>query len=202
MNAEFRPCTLVLNPYSTSVCWTLLFAKRAWLRTPLARFSPNTVAIFRWIPSPPGQLCLRHLWVSASAHAFPHTRLAFSPSLSVSGSFVFSPFLAASWSLKSRPLMQSGLRLAFGTLSCCMLRHLLFFVLCMSSPIPGWHLAPLFQPLEALLFDPFWRHCGPSNHVSLFCLDCALLSARFLVVCCVICCFLCSACFPPYQAGM
>ena len=51
--------------------------------------------------------------------------------------------------------MQSALRVDFGTLFCCMLRHLLFFVLCMFYPLPGWHLGPPFQPLEALLFELF-----------------------------------------------
>ena len=107
--------------------------------------------------------CFRHaflLYAASSAvfcalHVFPPTRLACSPSLSASGSLVFSHFLASSWSLKSRPPIQSGLRLAFGTLSCCMLRHLLLFVLCMFSPIPGWHLRPLFRSLEALLMQLF-----------------------------------------------
>ena len=49
--------------------------------------------------------------------------------------------------------MQSALRVDFGTLFCCMLRHLLFFVLCMFYPLPGWHLGPPFLSLGALLFE-------------------------------------------------
>ena len=49
--------------------------------------------------------------------------------------------------------MQSGLRVDFGMLSCCVLRHLLFFVLCMFYPLPGWHLGPPFLSLGALLFE-------------------------------------------------
>ena len=56
---------------------------------------------------------------------------------------------------ESRPPMQSALRVDFCTLSCCMLRHLLLLVLCMFSPLPGWHLGPPFQPLEPLLFELF-----------------------------------------------
>ena len=51
--------------------------------------------------------------------------------------------------------MQSAARVDFGTLFCCMLRHLLFFVLCVFFPLPGWHVGPLFQLLEALLFEIF-----------------------------------------------
>ena len=51
--------------------------------------------------------------------------------------------------------MQSALRVDFGMLFCCMLRHLLFFVLCVFSPLPGWHLSPPIQLLAALLFELF-----------------------------------------------
>ena len=36
-----------------------------------------------------------------------------------------------------------------------MLRHLLLLVLCMFFPLPGWHLGPPIQPLEALLLELF-----------------------------------------------
>ena len=51
--------------------------------------------------------------------------------------------------------MQPALRVDFGTLFCSMLRHLLFFDLCMFSPLPGWHLGPPIRPLETLLFELF-----------------------------------------------
>ena len=51
--------------------------------------------------------------------------------------------------------MQSALRVNFGMLFCCMLRHLLFFVLCMFRPLSGSRLGPPFQPLEPLLFELF-----------------------------------------------
>ena len=51
--------------------------------------------------------------------------------------------------------MQSALRVDFCTLSCCMLRHLLLFVLCMIYPLAGWPLGPPIQPLEALLLELF-----------------------------------------------
>ena len=49
--------------------------------------------------------------------------------------------------------MQSALRVDFGTLSCCMLHHLLFFVLCMFSPLPGWHFCLPCRSLGGLLFE-------------------------------------------------
>ena len=64
-------------------------------------------------------------------HVFPPIRLAFTPSLPASGSLVFWLRWASFWYLKSCPPMQSGVRVVFGTRSCCMLRHLLCFVLCM-----------------------------------------------------------------------
>ena len=51
--------------------------------------------------------------------------------------------------------MQSAVRVHFGMLFCCMLRHLLFFVLCMVQPLSGSHLGPPFQALEPLLFELF-----------------------------------------------
>ena len=53
MNAEFRPCMHALNPYSTSVCWTLFFTKRAGLRSPCPTYSPHTRATFCDVPPPP-----------------------------------------------------------------------------------------------------------------------------------------------------
>ena len=49
--------------------------------------------------------------------------------------------------------MQSGFRGAFGTRSCCLLRHLLRFVLCMFYPIRCWHLCPPCRSLGGLLFE-------------------------------------------------
>ena len=72
--------------------------------------------------------------------------------------------------------------------SCCVLVRMFF-------AIPGWHFGSLLRPLKALFFDPFWCHSGPWTHALLRSLDCTLLLACFLAVCCVICSFLCSACF-------
>ena len=49
--------------------------------------------------------------------------------------------------------MQPALRVDFGTLFCCMLRHLFFFVLCIFSCLPRWHFRPPFLSLGALLFE-------------------------------------------------
>ena len=62
-------------------------------------------------------------------------------------------FLTSFWSLKSRPPLQPALRVDFGTLSCCMLRHLLCFVLCMFSRLPRWHFRPPSLSLGALLSE-------------------------------------------------
>ena len=98
--------------------------------------------------------------------------------------------------------MQSALRVNFGMLFCCMLRHLLLFVLCMFRPLPGWHLGPPFQPLEALLFEIFGVALVPKITPSY-----AVWIARWFWHACVLyaassAVFLCSACFCPYQPGI
>ena len=62
-------------------------------------------------------------------------------------------FLASFWSLKSRPPMQSAVRIDFGSLFCCLLHPLLCFVLCMFSPLPGWHFCPPCRSLGGLIFE-------------------------------------------------
>ena len=80
--------------------------------------------------------------------------------------------------------MQSGFRVAFGTLSCCMLRHLLWFVPCMSYPIHCWHFCPPCRSLGSLLFElsgVIFASDITSCHASLLPHD--------LLLCCFICCF-------------
>ena len=80
--------------------------------------------------------------------------------------------------------MQPALRVDFGTLSCCMLRHLLFCVLCTCSPLPGWHLDHPCRSLGGLLFElsgVIFASDITSCHASLLPHD--------LLLCCFICFF-------------
>ena len=97
--------------------------------------------------------CLLYPCCFLSSACFAPYQAGISALLAVLWEARFLSFLASFWSLKSRPPMQSALRVAFGTLSCCILRHLLRFVLCMFSPLPGWHFRPPCRSLGGLLFE-------------------------------------------------
>ena len=103
---------------------------------------------------------LLHLLTFCALRAFPTTNLAHWPCLAASGTIVFCVFVASLWLLESCPVIQFPSCLAFGARSAAMLFHLLFFVLCVASPLQCWHAGPLFRSLKTLFFEHFWRHFG------------------------------------------
>ena len=82
---------------------------------------------------------LLHLLFFGASHVSPKLGCDLAPSLAASGTLAFRTFLVSFWPLQSRPTMQSGSYLDFGTRSACMLLHLLIcFLLVLHMFPPCW----------------------------------------------------------------
>ena len=122
---------------------------------------------------------LRRLLLICALHAFSNTMLAVRPSLSASAYVLFSLFLASIWSLRSRPPMISGWCLAFGTLSCCMLRYLWFFGALRVCPNTVLACKPSLEASGKLAFQAFLASLLPlKSHPAMLSGSCPAFGSR------------------------